>query len=254
MSEPGTAGQRSLLAALNNADLCEPVFRAHGLRHRRTEEALICLDPPPPYFPDLITLCPSDGHRYTEAIDELHGLGKASLAIKDSFSTVDHESLGLKVLFDARWIWRTHAPATMPEGWKRVETHGEFKSWCAAWSKANPPADVPAFPGSCLDLPDLIFMSRIGSSGVEAGCLANLSMDVVGISNVFVLTHSKPPMAEMAAAIASVAQNERHSPLHWPVQRTIVGYERGDMLNGALQAGFEDVGPLRILTSVEGRD
>ncbi|MBV6651615.1 MAG: hypothetical protein KI789_17975, partial [Hoeflea sp.] len=75
-----------------------------------------------------------------------------------------------------------------------------------------------------------------------AGCIASLSDDCVGISNVFSVSNSSEVFAQATAAVSGLAPD---SP--------IVGYESGDDLNHARDAGFSPVGDLRILVARKAR-
>ena len=79
--------------------------------------------------------------------------------------------------------------------------------------------------------------TRISGTNIEAGCLANLSTDVIGMSNVFTTKESDEGLYSGAlAAVSSVGGG-----------LSVAGYEQGYDLDCACAAGFQVVGPLRIL-------
>ncbi|MGR3542144.1 MAG: hypothetical protein ACU0BS_12050 [Hasllibacter sp.] len=209
----------AVIAAANNADLCEAVMAANGLRWARDAASLRCLDAPPPFYPDLVTLDPAA---------PLPGGGWR--AVKDSFAALDAEAHGFSVLFEASWIWRDPRPAPRPGGWERVRDAAALSEWVAAWGADGPPADV--FPPAALEDARLGFLARRDGGRIVAGCIATPSAGAVGLSNVF----GAAPYAEAAAAAAARASG-----------LPVAGYERGAALREALDAGFRRVGPLRVL-------
>ncbi|KIT16662.1 hypothetical protein [Jannaschia aquimarina] len=225
------------IAAGNNADLCAAIFRAHGLRFERDDRLLRCLDAPPPFYPGIVTLHPDVDP------DEILGLaGRGAVAIKDSFATLDPTPLGCVVLSEACWIECDPCAGAMPEGWGRVEDPAAFSAWRRTWrGDAGPDADC-VFPDPCLEAPDLAFLARWEGARMRAGCLANLSEAVVGLSNVFGLGQDPSGFAQALHAAGSFGG-----------ARTVVGYENGDRLTAARAAGFREIGCLRILVPKDGR-
>ncbi len=73
---------------------------------------------------------------------------------------------------------------------------------------------------------------RRESSGFDAGVIANVSNDCVGLSNCFG-QNAFPAAATLCGEVS-------HGEL------PIVGYERGDDLTTALNIGFSATGKLRI--------
>lgn len=72
-----------------------------------------------------------------------------------------------------------------------------------------------------------------------AGGVLNLTPPVVGLSNVFCLDGTSPPL--FAALVSAGEERFPGCP--------VVGYESGYVLQLALTAGFEPIGPLRVWVS-----
>lgn len=220
---------KAQLAANNNADLCAAIMAANGVRTERDDIAFLCIDDPLPYYPKLVTLDPL-------ATSKLNVRAKGISVIKDSFSSLDADALGLKVAFDASWIWSGAQSRELPTHWVRMDSPIGLLRWHKAWNNNNEMDNV-IFTPQCLNDPNLFFLARISGTNIEAGCLANLSTDVVGMSNVFsTQANDSRLFSEALAAVSSVGGG-----------LPVAGYEQGDDLDCACAAGFEVVGPLRIL-------
>ena len=221
---------KATLAAHNNADLCAAIMAANGVCAERDELAYFCIDTPLPYYPKIVTLEPS-------ASSELNDRISGHSGIKDSFSCLDKDSLGLRIAFEASWIWSDAVSREQSTKWIRIESVHDLSNWHQAWNGNDSTLDQLIFPPECLNDPNLVFLARMSGVTIEAGCIANLSKDVVGMSNVF-STKSNDSLlySEALAAVSSVGPN-----------LPVVGYERGDDLDAACKAGFKVIGPLRIL-------
>jgi hypothetical protein len=203
---------------------------ANKLRTERDETAFICIDSPPRYYPKVVTLDPAATSKLNARIDGMSG-------IKDSFSCLDAGSLGLKVAFDASWIWGEPNHYAMPANWGRIETAQDLTKWHQAWEDDGSPTDSAIFTPECLENPNLAFFARLSGTTVEAGCIANLSQNVVGMSNVFSKTSKGPSLySEAKSAVSTFGHG-----------CPVVGYEHGTDLDAAMSAGFQAVGPLRVL-------
>lgn len=232
MREIGSEARR---AAANNADLYAAILGAHGLGYERDASAFLCLDDPPPYYAKFVTLDPVDAAGQADRIRALVASGQRADAVKDSFAALDPSALGLAVLFEASWVWRDGRSDTMPAGWQGIEDARGLAAWHEAW-RAGSPTEETVFPPACLDDPSLVCLARRAGSAIEAGCLANRSGDVIGLSNVFSQAVDHAAFAEAAQAVSAVGGG-----------RAVVGYEHGGALVAALSAGFREVGPLRVL-------
>jgi hypothetical protein len=185
----------------------------------------VALERSPPLYPDAVTLTP---HATSDdaARSVVPGTG---CSVKDSFAALDLGRDGFEILFEARWIYHPPAEAgvTAGSGWTVVESGAGLDDWSRA---AGDAVDVP---GAALRHPDV---RVLGTQSQSAGAIANRTGSVVGISNVFAPDGVTPATwDDLAAAIGTVFPG-----------LAIVGYEHGDGLEAALQAGFVEIGVLRV--------
>jgi hypothetical protein len=233
MAEENNA--RIVSAWNNNADLYEAVFAAHGLRYRREKRAFVALDPPPPYYSDLTLLRRHDTAEALAKVGELVARKSSGFSVKDGNSRLDVEALGLSVLFDASWVWAgADAISAAGNEWVRIDTSADLALWEDAWNRAGSPADRSVFVPDILKNPKVAIFGRHERSGFSAGCIANLSPDCVGISNLF----GEPLPAVVADASAPVKDFGGSLPL--------VGYSTGDEFAAMLRVGFQQIGLLRV--------
>lgn len=235
------ADPRAIMAAKNNADLYAAVFSAHGLEFTRKLHGFIGEDVAPPYYSNLCVSLPGHAGEVTAELRVLSERFDGSVCVKDSFCELALESNGFEVLFGASWIWREPRPEAAPD-WTRIDTTTGLESWEAAWKRSGSPTPHTMFPAALLDRADTIFLGHVVDGAILAGCIASLSDDCVGISNVFSVSNSSEVFAQATAAVSGLAPD---SP--------IVGYESGDDLAHALDAGFLPVGDLRILVARKAR-
>ena len=236
-----SATEQARLCALNNAEWCDSVCRAHGVPGSFDSAMWMQKRKGPPYYSNGITLSPSEEAKQRAAIDQLCSALPEGLSIKDSFACLDLKQAGFRRLFDAEWLWldRT-AAATLPKGsgeWTRVADAGELQRWEAAWALAGSPADIRVFPPSLLLDENIAFLGAKRDGAFVAGFVANRSRgDVVGFSNFFATAE---PGRHRPAAVAQA--------LSFGGDRTVVGYQRGDELAGLHALGFRTTGKLRVL-------
>src|SRR5688500_13165374 len=95
---------RIALAARNNAEWCDAVTRGWGGRARFEAELWINPGPSPPFYPNAVTLTP------TESVPAAIAEARGDFAVKDSFAALDLAPFGYAPLFEATWIWRDAAP------------------------------------------------------------------------------------------------------------------------------------------------
>jgi len=177
----------------------------------------------PRFYPNVVTLA-RDEAALAEQLSDIEILQKSNLpgrwAVKDSFHALDLARRGFDVLEDASWI-RSVMPtgsSTTDIDWQR-ETQGK-----APW-----PYHDPNFA---------LFTGRRGF-GVVAGGMLYRAGGVVGLSNV---------VAEAADAVAVWRSLILLASRTFP-RLPMVGYESGNELAAALDAGFEIGDPLRIWVS-----
>ncbi|NDH60707.1 MAG: hypothetical protein EBY18_03440 [Alphaproteobacteria bacterium] len=205
---------------MNNARWCDAVCRAHGNPGRFLLHSWVNAQPVPRFYPNVVTLQPGKVV-LAEQRETIDILLKSNLpgrwSVKDSFRTLDLSREGFEVLLEARWI-RNVMPLADPSSdivWQR-ETTGA----------AGLPFDDPDFA---------MFTGRRGFR-VVAGGMFYRAEGVVGLSNVVADAADARTVWRALALLA--AQTFPRLPL--------VGYESGDELNAARDAGFEVGDKLRI--------
>lgn len=220
------------LAARNNAHLYERVCAAHGCRTLDLGGVLLCLDPPPRFYSQAVVLEREAGAMVRDRVTG---------GFKDSFHEIDPGNPLYRVLFSAEWIW-LEPTVGEPLGleWRRAETDVELHAWEAgwAWGDAEAAHHPRQFPASLLECADMEFWSASLNGEVVGGVLLNLTPPVVGVSNLF-------PFDASADSVWHDLPNliARQFP-----SQAAAGYERGDSLLLAQEAGFEPMGPLRVWT------
>jgi hypothetical protein len=117
VARPGVAA-----AALNNAEWCDAVCRAHGWAGKFGPAAWLSPHRAPPFYPDVVTLDAVAGPEVLRAADLSPGC-----SVKDSFACWDLTSEGFEVLFEAQWIFRDTKPPDAP-GWEPLDD--SFRASC----------------------------------------------------------------------------------------------------------------------------
>ena len=235
---------RYLRAARNNAEWCEAVCRAHGNPGEFHDDIWLNRNQVPRFYPNVGTLAEPTPHQLG-LIDEL--ISGAHLpngwAIKDSFSMLDLESRGFRMLFDAEWIYlpvlrlKEMTSARSSARWEIVRNDLALAEWESAWSKSSGDSNKDRiFLPSLLESEDVALIAGCRDGRIVAGAIANRSNDVVGWSNFFAPAHEIFDHA--TASLAKIAEIFPDLP--------IVGYEHGDDLRNAHGLGFESLGLLRI--------
>jgi hypothetical protein len=215
-------------AAENNARWCDAVCRSHGLATRFVDGLWVALEGSPRFYPDAVTLRPD-----ISAADVMTHLPFAAESVKDSFACLDLDAEGFGVVFDARWIvHRSPCSAATALVWTAVDGAGELDDWTAA----------AALDGIiCADLlaePSIRILAgrRDNDAPIDAGAIANLTGEVVGLSNVFSRDEDAHAVwRDLQAVLAT--EFARHA---------IVGYEGGADLASAIASGFAPLDPLRV--------
>jgi hypothetical protein len=196
------------------------VCRAHGKPGRFLPGIWVNAEVVPRFYPNAVALAHGREAR-AEQRSAIELLVASNLpgrwAMKDSFAALDLSRLGFEVLFEASWI-RSVMPAAGPSTdivWQR-ETR----------SQSPLPLDDPDFA---------LFTGRRGFR-VVAGGMFYRAEGLVGLSNV--VAESADAVTVWRSLILLAAQTFPRLP--------VVGYESGDELQAALDAGFEFGDPLRI--------
>ena len=223
----------------NNVDLYNAVFGAHGRAHSQSASTWSSDEPAPMFYSYVLTMCKDDTDSQLAEIKRLKGTLKGQFAVKDGFSQLDLSKLGFSQLFPSTWIYAEHSDINVAKEqsstWVRVSDPAGLERWEEAWKKGGNETDQRIFAPAILSDKNVAFFGRLASNGFDAGCIANKSLEVVGISNIFQLDGAAPASQE-AVGIAASAFGD------FP----LVGYENGDSLDEMLKYGFKGVGELKI--------
>jgi hypothetical protein len=217
-------------AVENNARWCDLVCRSHGITTSWKEGFWVSRQPSPRFYPEAITL--QGKLAPAEVIDELP---PGMCSVKDSFADLELEGHGFEQRFEARWIYRPPTAGTPPAtGWTTVSTELEFGRWLEACGLAG------VLPAALLREASVRFLQREHAHEVSAGFVMNRSGSVVGVSNLF---STNVPLNEVWGEVAVLCGQE------FPAC-SIVGYERGQDLDAAINAGFDVLAALRVWLQV----
>lgn len=205
------AGKRSdeekmRLCAANNADLYQTIFRAHGLPDQRTSAFWSSDAIAPPYYSNMTTLDRDATQEQLIEIDRLTDRLGRRPGIKDGFSKLDFNNNGFRLLFSASWIWAEphKSSSSAPQGWVRVREAAALDRWERSWKESGSPTDANVFTPALLSDPDMHIYGRLAGDRFDAGCIANRSPQVVGVSNIFRLAGT-PQASRDAISLATIA-------------------------------------------------
>jgi hypothetical protein len=229
-------------AARDNAEWCEAVSRSHGVRSRFTADAWLAATRTPPSYPDAVTLRSSADRTVLGKIDTSPGC-----SVKDSFAALDLSSDGFEVLIDARWIFRPPELERfgVREGGSRSSADGivwsalepeDLDDW-SALHHAGADGAEPVFRPSLLAEPGVVLLRADLDDSLVAGAVLSHTGAVVGISNVV----ATPGTADDALWRGLTEQVSGRFP-----GLAMVGYESGADLMAPLDAGFTELGDLRV--------
>ena len=234
MEATGSHDERDEIAALNNAEWCAAVWRSHGLRVERTLGLWSCPDPTPRFYPNVVTVeraaSPAEQTAFIERLSR--DSPDLSLSVKDSFSCLDLREAGLTPLFDARWLWRDGHGASGDidkSRWRQIGDARDLAHWERAWRGADHDTRPIFLPELLLDGRATVLGEFDSDGAILAGGVVYAAAGVLGITNVF---------GSRDRFLRAVASLYPASPL--------VGYETGDDLKAAEEAGFQVIGPLRV--------
>jgi hypothetical protein len=195
----------------------------HGVGCGVEDGLWVAYGAPPPLHSAAKTVEP--GVDPGRAVGAVEGLSSTSVA--DSFGELDLAPHGFHLLIDARWL---HAPPPpprdLPSGWTVVRTADDL----AAWTTHHDAAQV-LLPG-LLERSSFTVLAHRRADRMVAGAVTRLGTGVVDLSNVWSAPGHDLDRAELLTAVAALHPG-----------RDVVGYEAGDDLTRALEAGFTDVGP-----------
>jgi hypothetical protein len=233
------------LAAHNNALWCDAVCRAHDRPGEFHDTLWFTRLGTPRFYPDAVTVAGVEGApAQMEAIAALVGSTRQrEWVVKDSFQSLDLNALGFLPLFDAEWVASSGPPPDVkhdPSDYRatRVTSTAGLVAWERSWAgedvNAAALSEPRVFMPRLLADANVVFASIQGDGGIVGGGILNRGAEVVGVSNLF-----GSPIDMVRRGLAAMA-GEIFPGL------PLVGYERGDELVAAHQAGFETVGSLRV--------
>jgi hypothetical protein len=220
------------IAASNNAEWCDLVCAACGIRGQIAPDAWTSAKRTPDLFPDAVTLVPSPSvPSLLSRIDVGPGC-----SVKDSFAALDLGSAGFRRLFDAQWIVAEPSSTTghtAPPAWSSLRDPRQFR-WLETLHTVQ--SSQTGLPASVLGNDDVLAAARMEDGSLSGGALFNRSEQAVGISNVFSLRDDGAPFWRECLELSAA---------EFPAV-PVVGYESGEALRNAEAAGFRAVGPLRV--------
>ncbi|MGZ4400060.1 MAG: hypothetical protein ACXVYM_04235 [Gaiellaceae bacterium] len=227
MSTPSLAS----MAARNNAEWCDAFCRTHGVVGRFRPDFWFSAARAPVYYPDAVTLLPdAAAAAVVSSIDTSEGC-----SVKDSFACLDLGSRGFRPLFRAEWLLRKPTEYLEPPlAWSAVTSAADLAEWETAW--AQPDASSGFFRPALLEDEAVAVLAGRDGERIVAGATANCSASAIGLGNVFDLTGDLPSAFGAAAGAAAAIWGEMPT----------VGYEHGEPLDAALEAGFESIGDLIV--------
>jgi hypothetical protein len=233
------------LAAHNNALWCDAVCRAHDRPGEFHDTLWLTRLGTPRFYPDAVTVAGAEAApAQMEAIADLVGSTRQrEWVVKDSFQSLDLNSLGFEALFDAEWVALSGPPTDVKhDPLEYRSTSVTSKAGLIAWEQSWAGEEVNAaavsaprvFMPRLLADTNVVFVSIQGDGGIVGGGILNRGAEVVGVSNLFGST------IDMVWRSLTAMAGEFFPGL------PLVGYDRGYELAAAHQAGFETVGPLRV--------
>jgi hypothetical protein len=228
-------------AARNNAEWCAAVCLASGVGGQFTRQLWVSEGPPPPYYPNIVTLAPSSEslvRELAEAIDRVRSETDRAPSIKDSFCDIDADARGLRVLFEAQWAVRPASlapPAVRDAGLFAIEKESELDAWKRAWDEDVLKTHAVFAPSLLLD-ENILFLAARREEMIVAGAIANRHAGITGISNFFCRGAGEGEYWD--ACVSEAARRYPGLPL--------AGYGSGRELALMLRSGFSSAGRLRV--------
>jgi hypothetical protein len=197
--------EKALLCAANNADFYQSIFRALGLRDRRDSDMWSSEALAPPYYSNLTTLNPYAEAKQVVEASRLSAILGRHFSIKDGFCRLALAEHGFVTLFSAEWVWADCNDLKIRDEpqWQEINDPVALRHWEQSWKKGGSPTDEQIFAPTLLDDESISIFGRKSEGGFDAGCIANRSINVIGITNIFHLEGSAPAYGEAVSVVAS---------------------------------------------------
>lgn len=225
---------RDEIAALNNAEWCAAIWRSHGLPVETAQGLWFCRRPTPQYYPNVVTVeLGADPLAQTRFITDLRRADPdLDLSVKDSFACLDLKAVGLRPLFDARWLWRAAPSAGTGDetlDWRRIEGEPGLALWERAWRGEDQNSER-IFRAELLEDRHVTVLGGFDAAGIlGSGGIAYDAAGVLGVTNIF------GSRRRVLNALRASAPG-----------RPVVAYEAGGDPASAQSCGFEPLGALRV--------
>ena len=159
-------------------------------------------------------------------------------SIKDSWSRLDLTTEDFARLLVGEWLWLdTPDPGTDGRVWRRIDAR-EFTAWTGAW--ARDPEDAAILRPGLLDEPGVhVLAATDDEDRFAAGAIVNVTAPVAGVSNTF--SRDADDTRTWRGVTRAVHELVGAMP--------IVGWEAGEGVGAAVDAGGERLGPLTVWIS-----
>lgn len=218
-----------LRAAIETSTLWyDGIFALHSMPVRSDGRLWAALGPLPPWHSAVKTLVPDVEVDAVLRAMEPHPHG----SVADSFGTLDLDSHGFDLLFEATWVHHPGAAdASWPPAWSVVGNADLLDEWCRVHDYAG------VLPAAVLAHPAFRVLARVTNGEPSAGAVIHDAGRVAGLSNLW--SGGEPLTPDDVADLIACA-----AALH--PGRPITDYARGEELEVMLAAGFEPVGTQRV--------
>ena len=229
-------------AIANNNGLYEAVFRNFKISSQKNENIWYSLEKVPPLYSNLVTLSRNwVPDTIFEQIDKKSERDRWNeWSIKDSFAVLNLEKIGLKKLFDAKWMYLEDSKFKPSENlrinFEIVSDENGLRDWKSAWGSYEEGEDLAdqIFDSSLLFDKDIFLVAAYKNEKLESGCLVNRTDDVLGISNFF-----SPNQNYWSATIEFIKKAIGRND--------IVGYESNlELIERLRSLGFDPLGDLSV--------
>lgn len=222
-----------LKAVQNNADWCDAVARAHGLRPKTLGGLWYCAQPMPIFFPNIMTLSPGSFNAAT--FNDLMSTQISRWCIRDSFADSQRNPHPFQQLFTAHWYFcesqtEVREPSRL-EPLHQVQSEEELTQWIDSWGRSVD--DEIRLPPEILDEGRARFVWLGENHPAQCGASLFFSQNVIGLTHLF----GDP---------ADCQRLVRTIQLNYP-DRQIVGYGDQALLTLLKPFGFRTLSSMAVL-------